>query len=322
MRLPRRLHRNSPGKRRTRPTDAAIAQLAGRQYGVVSRSQLRELGFGDDEIDYRLAVRRLIALHRGVFAVGHDRVAREGRWLAGVLACGGDAVLSHRSAAALWGLIAYGGAAEVSAPGDRRDRPGLVARRATIQPDEQTLYRAVPVTTVARTLLDLGAVVRAERVRKAGEQAEVAGLFDLRDVQLLVERYPKRPGTAALREAVRVVADSVGRTREELEERFRSLVLSANLPAPIYNAALELDGISVEADAYWPEHGLIVELDSRTFHGTSTAFDRDRMRDQHALAAGLRVMRVTWNHLTRQERATVRNLRKALAQPRVRRSPQ
>jgi very-short-patch-repair endonuclease len=116
---------------------------------------------------------------------------------------------------------------------------------------------------------------------------------------------------------VQVVADSVGRTREELEERFRSLVLGANLPAPIYNETLELGEITIEPDAYWPEQGLIVELDSRTFHGTSAAFDRDRMRDQHALAAGLRVMRITWNHLTRQERATVRNLRKALAQPRA-----
>jgi very-short-patch-repair endonuclease len=322
MRDPRRLHRNSSGKRCARPTDAAIAELAGRQYGVVSRSQLRELGLGDDEIDYRLAVRRLIALHRGVFAVGHDRVPREGRWLAGVLACGPGAVLSHRSAAALWELLTYEGKVEIAARAYRRKRDGLVTRRAAIQPDERTLYRAVPTTTVARTLLDVGAVASAEKVRKAVEQAEVLGLFDLGEVQLLVDRYPRRPGTAALREAVRVIADSAGRTRQELEERFRSLVLSANLPAPVYNATLELGALTIEADAYWRDHGLVVELDSRAYHGTSAAFDRDRMRDQHALAAGLRVMRITWNHLTRQERATVRNLRKALAQPRAQRLPQ
>jgi very-short-patch-repair endonuclease len=159
-------------------------------------------------------------------------------------------------------------------------------------------------------------------VRKAIEQADVLRLFDLRDVQLLVDRYPKRPGTAALREAVRVIADSMGRTRCELEERFRSLVLSANLPAPVYNAALELGALTIEADVFWADHGLVVELDSRAYHGTSAAFDGDRMRDQHALAAGLRVMRITWNHLARQERATVRNLRKALAQPRTQRLPQ
>jgi hypothetical protein len=175
---------------------------------------------------------------------------------------------------------------------------------------------------VARTLLDLGAVASPERVRLAVQEAEALRLFDLRAVQLLVDRYPRRRGTAAIREAMRVIADSVGRTRRELEERFRGLVLKANLPAPIYNAALELGEITIEADAWWPDHALVVELDSRAFHDTATAFDRDRMRDQHALAAGLRVMRITWNHLAREERTTVRNLRNALARPRAQRSPQ
>jgi very-short-patch-repair endonuclease len=322
MRHPGRVRRNSCGKRCARSWDAAIAKLAGRQYGVVARFQLLALGLSDDEIDYRLAVGRLIALHRGVYAVGHDNVPREGHWLAGVLACGRSAVLSHRSAAALWGLLPYEGKVEITAPSYRRSRSGLVVRRAAIQPDERTLHGAVPTTTVARTLLDLGAVASAERIRKAVEHAEVLRLFDLREVQLLVDRYPRRAGTAALREAVRVIADSVGRTRRELEERFRSLVLSANLPAPVYNATLELGTMTIEADAFWPAHGLVVELDSRMYHGTSAAFDRDRMRDQHALAAGLRVMRITWNHLARQERATVRNLRTALLQPRAQRLPQ
>jgi very-short-patch-repair endonuclease len=322
MRQPGRLHRNSSAKRCARSWDGAIAKLAGRQSGVVARYQLRALGLSDDEIDYRVAVGRLIALHRGVYAVGHEDVSREGRWLAGALACGPSAVLSHRSAAALWELLSYSGKVEISAPAYRRPRAGLVARRTAIPPDERTLHRAVPTTTVARTLLDLGAVASAERVRKAVEQADVLRLFDLREVQLLVDRHPRRAGTAALREAVRVIAESVGRTRQELEERFRSLVLSANLAAPVYNARLELGAITIEADAFWPAHGLVVELDSRTFHGTNAAFDRDRMRDQHALAAGLRVMRITWNHLAHQEGATVHNLRTTLAQPRAQRLPQ
>jgi very-short-patch-repair endonuclease len=314
---PGRLHPNSCGQRRARSWDAAIAELAGRQYGVVSRLQLLDLGLREHEIDYRVSIGRLIVLHRGVYAVGHDRVPREGRWPAAVLACGRGAVLSHRSAAALWGLITYEGKAEIAAPANRRKRGGLHARRANLEPDEQTLYRAVPVTTVARTLLDLGAVTSAERVRSAVQEAEALRLFDLRQVQLLVDRYPRRRGTAAIREAVRVVADSVGRTRLELEERFRSLVLKANLPAPVYNETLELGEITIQPDAYWPDQGLIVELDSRTFHGTSTAFEHDRLRDQHALASGLRVMRITWAHLERSESRTVRNLRRALAQPRA-----
>jgi hypothetical protein len=117
---PGRLDPNSCGQRAARAWDAAIAELAGRQYGVVSRPQLLDLGLRDHEIDYRVSIERLIVLHRGVYAVGHDRVPREGRWLAGVLACGRGAVLSHRSAAALWGLITYEGKAEVAAPAHRR----------------------------------------------------------------------------------------------------------------------------------------------------------------------------------------------------------
>src|SRR4051812_17656931 len=185
---------NTYGQRRTSAVDHAIAALAGRQYGVVTRDQLRRLGLSEAEIDYRVAIGRLHVIHRGVYAVGHERLLPQGRWLAAVFAGGPDAVLSHRSAARHWGLVSHEGRVEVTSPKGRRKRGGIRYFRASVEPFERTEHRAIPVTTVARTLLDLGAV-DAARVPKAFEQADVVGLLDVRELQRLVDRYPRRPGT-------------------------------------------------------------------------------------------------------------------------------
>src|SRR3954453_15951629 len=117
--------RNSSGQRPESAVDHAIAMLAWRQWGVVTRPQLRALGLSDDEIDYRIAVGRLRLIHRGVYAVGHHRIQPEGVWLAAGYAGGDGAVLSHRSAARLWGLLPYDGHIEVTTPTMRRKRPGI-----------------------------------------------------------------------------------------------------------------------------------------------------------------------------------------------------
>src|SRR4051812_27919053 len=114
--------RNSSGERRTSAVDHAIAALAARQYGIVTRRQLGDLGLSRDDIDYRVAVGRLRVIQRSVYAVGHDRLMPEGRWLAAVFAGGEEAVLSHRSAARLWGLLPHNGQIEVTAPTNRRKR--------------------------------------------------------------------------------------------------------------------------------------------------------------------------------------------------------
>jgi hypothetical protein len=135
-----------------------MAALASRQYGVVSRGQLLEIGLTPKMIRRRLEAGRLHVLHRGVYAVGHTRIPQEGRWLAAVLACGEGAVLSHRSAAALWGIRPYSGAIEVTARHAHRRGRLLVARRSPLDPSERTEHRAVPCTTPERTLIDFATV--------------------------------------------------------------------------------------------------------------------------------------------------------------------
>src|SRR3954469_2785877 len=143
---PREILRAIPAKSHSLALDAALAVLAAAQYGVVSRRQLLELGFSRDGIAHRLATRRLHRLYAGVYAVGHTRVCREGRWLAAVLACGEDAVLSHRSAAALWGIIRYEGRVEVTARHAHRRGSAVVARRSALEGNETTEHRGIPTT--------------------------------------------------------------------------------------------------------------------------------------------------------------------------------
>jgi hypothetical protein len=303
--------RNSSGEGATSAVDHAIAMLAWRQWGVVTRPQLRALGLSDDEIDYRIAVGRLRLIHRGVYAVGHHRIQPEGICLAAVYAGAAGAVLSHRSAARLWGLIPWDGVIEVTAPRRKRPRNGIHYFQASVDAADRTEHRAIPVTTVARTLLDLGAV-DASRIPKALEQADVLRLLDVSELQLLVDRHPRRPGTSAIRSALRAMVDWRGITRSELEERFRAVVADAGLPEPAMNCVVDLGSMTIEADAVWHEARLIVELDGYAYHRTAAAFERDRQRDRAAVAAGWRVIRITWRQLADDPEAVVRDLASAL----------
>jgi Protein of unknown function (DUF559) len=272
-----------------------IYELAARQHGVVARRQLRRLRLGEDAIDHRLASGRLLHLERGVYALGHAELRREGRLLAAVLAAGDDAVLSHRSAAGLWGLRSWSGTfIELTAPGRGGivRRPGRILHRSLVLPDdERTTERGVPVTTVARTLLDLAAVVPPHHLRRAVERADQAELFDLRAVQRVLDAHPRRAGRQPLTALLADVAEHGETvTRSALEARLLHLCLDAGLPRPQVN---RYDGVR-ESDFRWPDRRLIVEVDSWTFHGrTRRAFDGDRVRDRALLREGWRVARFT-----------------------------
>ena len=308
----RRLDGNSCGRGGESAVDDLIAALAWPQYGVVTRRQLVDLGLSEDAIDYRVAVGRLRVLYPGVYAVGHDRLLPEGRWLAAVYSGGQDAVLSHRSAARLWGLLPHEGVIEVTTPRGRRKRRDLHYIRSSVGTFDRTVHRGIPVTTVARTLFDLGAV-DASRVPKALEQADVLELLDVRELQRLVDAHPRRPGTSAIRAALASAPAWGGITRSELEARFRMLLEEAGLPLPVLNCRLELGEVCIEADAVWHEARLIVELDGYAVHRTKAAFERDRARDRAAVAAGWRVIRITWRQLATDPRGVLRDLRRALS---------
>jgi predicted transcriptional regulator of viral defense system len=277
--------------------DGAIAALATRQYGVASRAQLFAIGLTRPMIDGRLERKTLHRIHRGVYAVGHLRIVREGRYMAAVLACGDDAVLSHRSAGAHWGLTRYSGRIEVAVPSPRRKNHPFKARSSSLHPDERTSHDGVPITTVARTILDLAAVQTPAKLEKAIREAEYLRLFDLDELTCLLDRHQRRKGTAALRKAIQKAADSRSRTRSDLEDRFVNLLLKANLPRPELNGTLELDAMTIEPDAMWRSRKLIAELDGWEAHGTRSAFEQDRERDLALAAAGWTCVRITWRRL-------------------------
>jgi very-short-patch-repair endonuclease len=231
--------------------------------------------------------------------------------MAAVLACGSNAALSHRSAGAHWAITHYSGRIEVTVPSTRRRRHPFIARRSSLQPDEVTEERGIPTTTVARTILDLAGVQTDTQLEKAVREAEYLRLFDLTELTRLLDRHKRRNGTAALRKVITRAAEPRNRTRSDLEDLFIDLLLKADLPTPELNATLELDAMTIEADAIWRDRKLIVELDSWSAHGTRSAFERDRERDLALAAAGWVCVRITWRHL---EDGIPHDLRTLLAQ--------
>lgn len=301
------------GEHRTRACDGDVAALAGRQHGVVARSQLCELGLGGGAIDHRLETGRLHSLYRGVYAVGHRSLSIEGRWIAAVLACGSDAVLSHQSAAALWRLHAGARArVDVTLPRRVASRHGIHAHHCRMPSDEATVERGIPVTTVPRTLIDLSAVAGRGQVERAFREAERLRLVDTLSLADLVRRYPRRRGIATIKAllADRQIGAMV--TRSELEERFLAFLEDFDLPRPEVNVPLQISGRWIEADCVWREPRVVVELDGHASHATGTAFERDRARDRALQAAGWRVLRITWRQLHEESDAIASDLRAVL----------
>jgi very-short-patch-repair endonuclease/predicted transcriptional regulator of viral defense system len=289
----------------TRRVDERIAVLAGRQHGVVARRQLVALGLTRREIGHRLECGRLHLLHRGVYAVGHKVLSQEGKWMAAVFAYGPAAVLSHRSAAALWGLRPTGRSRiEVTTPDQLRPRPGLHPHRAVLPADELTIHNQIPTTTPARTLLDLAAVIPKHALDRALDEAEV---LRLPGPATLLDRYPRRRGATNLRTLL-LNARSPTPTRRELEARFLAFLDHHGFDRPTINSIIE----GYEVDAVWREGRLIVELDGFATHGTRRAFERDRARDRRLTAAGWRVIRITWRQLD-EPAGLVRELRQLRA---------
>jgi very-short-patch-repair endonuclease len=277
-------------------SDRAIAELAGAQHGVASRSQLRTLGVTRNEIDRRLAIGRLHVLHRGVYAVGHRVLTVEGRWMAAVLACGSNAVLSHATAAAAWDLMPAGsGATHVTVPGDpgRTRRAGIrVHRSATLTPADTTTHRGIPITTPLRTLLDVAATLKRRSLEQALDRAE--RLIDFAELQQALTAHRTRPGSPSLQAVLSTYTVGSVVTRSEQEERFLRLCDDHGLPRPETNTRIE----GMEVDFVWRDARLIVEVDGYKYHRLPTVFESDRERDVLLTLAGWRVLRFTWRQIT------------------------
>lgn len=285
----------------SRPIGHAVARLAERQHGVVSLLQLLELGLSEDMVARWVAAGRLHRLYQGVYAVGHRTLTREGRWLAAVLASGAGAVLSHASAAGLWELAEDRGVPQTTTPTGSRTRRGLRIHHSAIELDEITVRRGIPVTTPARTLLDLAATCTRRDLERALRQAEFHQRADREEIDNVVRRYPGRRGRARLRVVLTAVRPGE-MTKSDFEIAFVAFAERHGLPRPRMNYPAPWG----EVDAAWPDLKLAVELDGRAAHDSDGGFVRDRERDRAALLAGWRVVRVT--HLTRKLATDLRRL--------------
>jgi very-short-patch-repair endonuclease len=282
------------------PREAALTRLLVRQHGVVALAQLRELGLSPSAVRDRAASSRFHRVHRGVYAVGHPRLTLHGHWMAAVLACGPDALLSHRSAAALWGLRPDNRPkTDISLPRSSvRPKPGIeVHRSITLTRADVTAVDGIPCTTLARTLLDLADVLDKRSVERAIEQAEVLRLFDLTAVEDVLSRAGPRRGAGALR-AILTGLEEPALTANDIEELFLALCRAASLPSPEVNVWLVVDdGAAIKADFLWRRHKLVIEIDGYASHGTRQAFESDRLRDQRLRLAGYDTVRFTWRQI-------------------------
>lgn len=287
-----------------------IGRLAAGQHGVVSRGQLLAAGLTPTIVRDRVRSGHLLRLHRGVYAVGHARLRREGHWLAAVLAVPGS-VLSHRDAAGLHDLRpANHRETDVTGPHARTGRPGIRFHRTTVlKPEDTTTINGIPVTTVTRTLVDLADVVPRDHLAKAVKEAEHRRVFDLRAVEATLERTRGRPGPGhrALKEAIEEhAALGLSATLSYLEDAFLRLLKHANLPRPHKNALVE----GLKVDAHWPQHHLVVELDGWAHHHDCHAFQRDRERDATLTTAGYRIVRFTHHDVVRRSDHVINTLRR------------
>jgi very-short-patch-repair endonuclease len=293
--------------------DRTIADLAKKQRGVVSRAQLLAVGVTSDSIKHRLRAGRLHRVHPGVYRAGHTAPIHGAREMAAVLACGNGAVVSHLSAAALLQLLPYPakpGPVDITVAGrDPGSRRGIAVHRVTVL-DERDVgsVRGVPVTTPARTILDLAAVLSSHSLERALAEAQVRRLVRRPDLVDQLGRNRGRRGTRMLR---RVLALEGGPapTRSDAERRLLRLVRAAELPIPRVNSRLG----RYEVDFLWPEQRLVVEVDSFRFHSPRPRFERDRARDAALAAAGYTVIRVTWRQLVDTPEAVAARIAAALA---------
>lgn len=299
-----------PGKRQPTDLDRALAELARRQHGAVARRQLIALGISRHAIDRLIERGWLRVVHRGVYAIGHGSLTRKGHWMAAVLAAGPDAALSHRSAAALWrlGLMELA-VVEVTIPRACRRRRGIVTHRAALGADEIAIVDGIPVTTVARTLLDLAGLLPRRQLERALHEADIQRLWDVTGLHALVDRYPTRNGTRSLRA---ILADHAAISKHELERRFLAFLEGNRFPRPETNRLIPTAVRSYECDVVFDSARLIVELDGYETHGTRKQFEEDRARDRALTIAGWRVIRITWRQLCGDPRELARDLRALL----------
>lgn len=314
--------KDRPDRVRQVPSDRRdhLASLLRVQHGVVCRRQLLELGFRSSWIGDRLACGEFVSLYSGVYAIGHDRLTRRGIYMAAVLAGGPNANLSHRSAAHHWGFASPGPMLEVvrrSSPDPRvvprRPRSAvldrLVIHRSRVLDGTQTTeHLGIPVTTVARTLLNLAGTMELRALESCLSEAERLRLIRIDELRAASTAGRGWPGIAKLRTALAGWDPHSLDTRSELEAAFVALCRTHDVPTPLLNVLVA----GLEVDCLWPTAKLVVELDGFSHHRGRAAFERDRERDLALSNAGYIVIRLTHRQLTSAPSGVASKLKRVL----------
>ena len=283
-----------------------LVALAREQHGVVTTRQLAALGLGRHWIAHRTRTGWLRRLHRGVYLVAaiEPPLARP---MAAALACGRGALVSHYPATVLRGLLPGPvDTLEVTVVGrNARDRAGITVHRAAfLHPEDATSHHGIPVTSPARTLLDLATQATPRNLARAVEEALVLKLVTEHSLNAQFVRYPNHRGITATRQAM---PQAPKLTRSEAERRLLELIRAAGLPEPETNVRVA----GREVDFFWRDHALVVEVDGYAFHASRAAFERDRRRDVALRAHGIDTVRVSWTQIVDEPMALVALLARA-----------
>jgi very-short-patch-repair endonuclease len=289
--------------------NARIAQIAGAQRGRVATRQLRAAGISTSAIGRMIASGTLIAVHRGVYRVGHAAPVRLGDETSALLAVGDDAALSHFSAAILWGLLAPGsgdGQIHVVAPRERRVSPAGVAvhRSRMLERRDVWTREGLPVVSPARALLDIAPVAGDRQLELAVDRGLVDRVLKPAHVADILSRAGGHRGRARLAAVLERQTAGTTMTRSEAEGRVLELIRSARLSQPVVNAKVG----GYEVDFFWPHERFALEVDGYRYHSARSAFERDRRKDNDLRKLGVTTMRTTWWQLTDDSHALVADL--------------
>jgi very-short-patch-repair endonuclease len=278
---------------RPEPIDRMIARIASRQRGVIGWHQMLAAGISQAAIAHRIATGRLHRLFRGVYLVGHAIAPELAPETAALIVSPPGTLLSHHTGGGLWQMAALPRVVDVTVLAGRPDsRAGLRVHTAhQLHPRDRRVIRGLPVTSPARTLVDLAAGLSRERLERCYEQAQILRLVTPTEVLHALERAPRRRGVGLLRD---LVIEQPTMTRSKAERRLLRALAAAGIPRPETNVKL----LDHEVDMLWREARVVVECDGFETHRTRAAFERDRRRDAELQAAGYRVLRATWRRLT------------------------
>jgi predicted transcriptional regulator of viral defense system len=291
-----------------------LAEMARRQHGVLSFGQLRELGLSKGHIARAEGAGRLLRVHRGVYAVGHATLSDHGRATAALLVFPGTAVLSHASAAWLWGLLPTAPReAEVTVAARGNKRRGLQVHRVWSLPgEERTTYEGLPVTSVARTLVDFAGTSSARELSRVVDRARRRGKLDVAAIDRILERRSGGFVTERLQEVLQLYRQPVfDRARSEL--LLLDAIHDVGLPAPRINTWEE----GCEIDAYWEAERFAVEVDGWETHGSREAFEKDRLRQEDLKLAGIDSIRIAARRIEQEPTVVAKRLKLLLTRRRT-----